>query len=345
MADKPRIRRIATEEAFSIPEVAAELRKVAQSPGTNLDLELVNMIYNSEDGGGFLDPLLDLEEKRLRIMDENGVDMHLLSLTAPGVQMFDADTATGLATLANDRLAEVIQRHPDRFAGLASFAPQSPKRAAAEMERAINKLKLNGFIVNSHTNNEYLDHPKYWPILEAAEALDAPIYIHPTPPPAPMIEPYLARGLEGPLAGFSAEVYLHTLAIITSGALDRFPNLKIVIGHLGEGLPYLMYRLDYMQHHAARPGLRGKKESTRLKKKISDYLRENIYITTSGMAWAPAIRFAQEVLGVERVLYAMDYPYQFDKAEVDATDALEISDADKKKLYQTNAEELFCLNE
>ena len=179
MAEQNHPRRIATEEAFSIPEVAAELRKVAQSPGNNLDLELVNAIYNSEDGAGFLKPLLDLEEERLRVMDENGVDMHLLSLTAPGVQMFDADTATALASLANDRLAEVVGRHPDRFAGLASFAPQSPKRAADEMERAIRRLGLNGFIVNSHTNNEYLDHPKYWPILEAAESLDACIYIHP----------------------------------------------------------------------------------------------------------------------------------------------------------------------
>ena len=105
--------------------------------------------------------------------------MHLLSLTAPGVQMFDADTATELATLANDRLAEICRQHPTRFAGLASFAPQTPKRAAKEMERAINELKLNGFIVNSHTNDEYLDDPKFWPILEAAEALDRCIYIHP----------------------------------------------------------------------------------------------------------------------------------------------------------------------
>jgi 2,3-dihydroxybenzoate decarboxylase len=208
----------------------------------------------------------------------------------------------------------------------------------------MTRLGLKGAVVNSHTHGEYLDKQKYWDIFAAAESLDAPVYIHPTPPPKPLIEPYLARGLEGPLAGFNAEVSLHVLAIITAGVLDRFPKLKIVIGHLGEGLPYLMYRLDYMQHHAARPGLRGREQGTRLKKKISDYMRENLYITTSGMAWSPAIRFAQEVLGVDRVLYAMDYPYQFEPEEVIATDQIPISHADKKKLYQTNAEVLFGLN-
>jgi 2,3-dihydroxybenzoate decarboxylase/5-carboxyvanillate decarboxylase len=134
-------------------------------------------------------------------MDEFGVDMHLLSLTEPGVQMFDADTATELATLANDRLAETIARHPTRFAGLASFAPQSPKRAAKEMERAIGQLKLNGFVVNSHTNSEYLDDPKYWPILEAAEALDSCLYIHPRGPSDGMATPFRDYMIHGAMCG------------------------------------------------------------------------------------------------------------------------------------------------
>ena len=158
-ATKP-IRRIATEEAFSIPEVAAALRDVARSPSVSQDLILVQRIYDAkvDDVQARLLPrLLDLEKERMRDMDENGVAMHLLSLTAPGVQMFDADTATELAAIANDKLGAVVKKHPKRFAGLASFAPQSPKRAVKEMERAITKLKLNGFIVNSHTNNEYFD--------------------------------------------------------------------------------------------------------------------------------------------------------------------------------------------
>src|SRR5579864_6913748 len=163
------LRRIAAEEAFSIPEIAAELRKVVHGPSSSLDKLLVQGIYDSggERGYGqmnFLDGLLDVEQRRLAEMDLLGVDMHLLSLTAPGVQMFDADTATELAALVNDRLAEIVQKHPTRFAGLATFAPHSPKRAVKEMERAIKTLKLNGFIVNSHTNNDYFDDPKFFPI-------------------------------------------------------------------------------------------------------------------------------------------------------------------------------------
>src|SRR5688572_25037939 len=170
-----KFRRIATEEAFSVPEVADALRDVARAPGSSLDLMLVKQIYDAQTDGPrarLRSMLLDLEEQRLRDMDENGVDIQLMLLTAPGVQMFDADTATDLATIANDRLAELISRHPKRFAGLATFAPHSPKRAAREMERAMKQLHLNGFVVNSHTNGEYLDDPKYWPALEAAEALD-----------------------------------------------------------------------------------------------------------------------------------------------------------------------------
>ncbi|HLF12756.1 MAG TPA: amidohydrolase family protein, partial [Gammaproteobacteria bacterium] len=184
---------------------------------------------------------------------------------------------------------------------------------------------------------------KYWPLLEAAAALNAPIYIHPTPPPAQMGKDYVYRGLEGALAGFSHEVWLHTMAIITSGAMDAFPNLKICIGHMGEGMPLLMYRFDYMQMLGERPNTRGNPQGTKLKRDISDYMKTNLYITTSGMAWAPAIKFCQEVMGVDHVIYAMDYPYQMDDFEVVATDTVPISFDDKKKLYQTNAERLFNL--
>jgi predicted TIM-barrel fold metal-dependent hydrolase len=174
-------RKIATEEACSIPEVAQGLREVARSTSNSLDMKLVGRIYNAppERSAPFLADLLDIDAGRLQVMDENSVDMHILSLTAPGVQMFDADTGVALAALANDRIAEAVRRHPKRFAGLATFAPQDPVRAVKEMERALGTLKLNGFIINSHTNNEYLDQEKFWPILEAAEALDAAIYIHP----------------------------------------------------------------------------------------------------------------------------------------------------------------------
>src|SRR5678815_2436782 len=157
------MRLIATEEAWSIPEVAEELRKVANGPSQSLDKLLIKGIYDAPtDTTGyskldFLSGLIDAEDRRLRQMDELGVDMQLMALTAPGVQMFDADTAMALAMLANDRLAALCRKYPPRFAGLASFAPHSPKRAAKEMERAIHELGLNGFMINSHTHGEYLD--------------------------------------------------------------------------------------------------------------------------------------------------------------------------------------------
>ena len=205
-----KLRTIATEEAFSIPEVAKALKCASRGPSQSLDKLLVRGIYDSNDGKGydalnFLEGLLDVEGKRLNQMDELGVDMHLLSLTAPGVQMFDADTATDLAALVNDVLADICKRHPTRFSGLAPFAPQPPRRAAKEMERAINDLKLNGFILNSHTNDEYLDDPKYCPFLEAAEALDACIYIHPRAASYGLKGPLQDYGMDSAMWGYGVE--------------------------------------------------------------------------------------------------------------------------------------------
>jgi 5-carboxyvanillate decarboxylase len=183
---KRKYRLIATEEAFTIPEQADAFRRVATGAYSNPDLDMWRgFLVSDSNAPPLLRRLHDLEGERIEIMNGSGVDMHVLSLTSPGVQMFDADTATGIAATANDRLAEVIRKHPDRFSGLASFAPQDPKRAAKEIDRAINKLKLNGLIVNSHTNGEYLDDRKYWPIFEAATAAKAAIYIHPRNMPDP----------------------------------------------------------------------------------------------------------------------------------------------------------------
>jgi 2,3-dihydroxybenzoate decarboxylase len=290
--------------------------------------------------GPLVERLGDIGDRRIADMDASGIDVQILSLTSPGVQVFDAATATSLATDTNDQLAEAIRRYPTRFAGLAAVAPHDPKAAVREMDRSVRQLGLKGVIVNSHTRGEMLDDPKFWEIFEAAEALNVPIYIHPQAPPAAMIGPYVERGLEGALWGFAAETGLHVLAIIRSGALDRFPRLRLVVGHLGEALPFWLYRLDYM-NKTARPGIRTGAAS--LNRRISEYIKENVFITTSGMAWAPAITFVQSVVGVDRVMYAMDYPYQFEVYEVEATDQVPISDEDKKKLFQTNAENVFAL--
>lgn len=335
-------KRIATEEAFLTRDIARAWDRLLEN-GLAGEPGFEAMWRGIGSNERFRSKLIDVGAGRIADMDEAGISVQVLSLTAPGVQVFDRTTATALARASNDELAAAIAARPERYAGLAALAPQDPTAAAKELERAVADLGLNGAVINSHTQGEYLDDPRYWAIFEAAEALGAPIYIHPRTPPQPMLGPYLSRGLSGPLAGFAAEVYLHVLAVITAGVFDRFPGLQLVVGHLGEGLPYMMYRLDYMQHHAAAPGLRGRPAGTRLERKISDYLRHNVHVTTSGMAWEPAIRFAQSVLGSERVLYAMDYPYQFDIAEVVATDELDIPDADKRRLYQTNAERLFSL--
>lgn len=331
-----RVRKIGTEEACSIPEVAERLGEVARSAWDNLDLKLVKSIYDAppDSPNPLLAQLLDIDEGRLAVMDENDVDMHLLSLTAPGVQMFDADSATALATLANDRLAAAVERHPTRFAALASFAPQDPTRAVREMERAIETLGMNGFVVNSHTNNEYLDQQKYWPILEAAEALDAPIYIHPRAPSDGMAAPFDDYRLEAAVWGYGMEVGTHAVRLMLSGVLDRFENLKIVIGHMGEAVPFWLWRLDYM----GAPG-RGGRAANALK--ASEYFERNFAITTSGVEDPLALRYCIDKIGVERVMWAIDHPYQPTTPAVTWIDEAPLSDTERELVCHGNAERIF----
>ena len=332
-------KRIATEEAWGPPELF-EMYLDNIKNGALVDPGFVYMwslFMGQPVFKELMVQLQDIGERRIRDMDAAGIDKMVLSLTAPGVQIFDKDTANALAISTNDQLAEAIRKHPDRYAGLAAVAPQDPPAAAKEMERAIKKLGLNGVIINSHTKGEYLDDTKYWEIFEAAEALDAAIYLHPQTPPANMVMPYLARGFERAILGFAHELSVHILGLMTSGVFDRFPKLKIVVGHGGEGLPFMLYRLDYMYENARNPFMK------KVKKLPSDYMKENMYITTSGLPWAPAITMCISVLGIDRVLYAMDYPYQYVLDEVTMTDNFPISAEDKKKLFQLNAEKVFKL--
>jgi 5-carboxyvanillate decarboxylase len=269
-------------------------------------------------------------------MDEHGVDMQLLSLTAPGVQMFDADTACELATLANDRLAEVIARHPARFAGLACFAPQAPKRAAREMERAIQQLKLNGFIVNSHTNNAYFDHPRYWPILEAAEALDRCIYIHPRAPSDGLKGPLGDYGMDGAMWGYGVEVGTHVVRMMAAGVFDRFPKLKICIGHMGEAVHFWLWRITFMSRRAQASG-----RAPRTELSMAEYFQRNFVITTSGVEDHLALDYSIRKLGVDNVLWAIDYPYQPTAPAVAFMDSAPVDDEAKAQLYHRNAERIF----
>ncbi len=337
--------RIATEEAYAPPELFERYRKLLED-GSHNDPGFASFMgfYLNNSGPRLTEiraQIQDLGERRIRDMDATGIAKQILSLTSPGVQVFDAPTAVSLATSFNDQLAEAIRKRPDRFAGLAAIAPQDPSAAAKELQRAVKSLHLKGAIVNSHTRGEYLDEPKFWEIFEAAESLGVPIYLHPNTPSPGMVGPFLERGLDGAVFGFAVETSLHILRIVFSGVFDRFPRLRMLAGHLGEGLPYWLFRIDFM--HQRLTANNRYANVPKLQRKPSDYLKENFYVTTSGMAWQPPILYAQSVLGVDRVLYAMDYPYQFVPDEVKVTDDLPISDADKKKLYQTNAEKVFAL--
>ena len=337
--------RIATEEAWAPRHLLERYRKLLQSTPAAWDPGFHSLwghfLGTTPRATALAARIQDLGEGRLRDMDASGIARQLLLLTAPGVQVFDAPTGSALARETNDELAQHIARHPTRYSGLAAIAPQDPSGAAQELERAVKTLGLKGAVVNSHTQGEYLDAPKYWEIFEAAQSLDVPLYIHPNTPSPAMIQPFLTRGLEGAVYGFAVETGLHMMRIVFAGVFDRFPRLRVVLGHLGEGLPFWLFRLDFMHRSSVAskryPGMQP------LQRKPSEYLKDNVWVTTSGMQWEPAIRYSQSVLGMDRVMYAMDYPYQFVAEEVKVTDELPISDADKKQLYQTNAERVFRL--
>jgi 5-carboxyvanillate decarboxylase len=336
------IRRIATEEAWAPTQLLEAWRRLLASksfddPGFR---SLWGFFLNQNAGytNRIIERLTDLDAGRLQDMDAAGIDMQLLLMTAPGVQVFERADAIALAKDANDEVAAACRKHPDRLAALAVVPPQDPAAAAIEMERAINKLGLQGVVINSHTKGEYLDNEKFWPIFEAAEALDAAIYIHPQTPPPNMSAEFVKRSLDGAIMGFAVEVALHVVAIVLSGAFERFPKLKIVIGHAGEGLPYWLYRLDFQQDV-----ILGSMQKNRIKGKISEYIKRNVYVTTSGMGWEPAIKFCLEQMGEDHVLYAMDYPYQYVMDEVLTHDRLPVSREVLKKLYQSNAERIFHL--
>lgn len=337
--------RIATEEAFGPSELFDEYRKLLA--GNTLDDIGFRSLWGfylgpkSPRAGVIIERLQDLGERRIRDMDETGIAKQVIALTSPGVQVFEAAKARTLAMSANDQLAEATRKHPDRFAGLVAVAPQDPGHAAKEIERGMRTLGLKGVIINSHTQGRYLDDEKFWDIFAAAQAVGAPIYLHPSTPSNGLIAPMLERGLDGAVFGFGVETALHALRIIVSGVFDRFPSLRLVLGHCGEALPFWLYRLDYMHGVSVRANRYANLKP--LKRPISEYLKENVYVTTSGMPWQPAIMFCREVLGPEHVLYAMDYPYQFVASEVAASDALPLTEAEKKQFFQTNAERLFSL--
>jgi len=337
--------RIATEEAFATREqIDCYLRMVKDGTADKGMVSLWGFYARSpsERATEIIGRLLDLGEQRIRHMDETGIDKAVLALTSPGAQpLIDVAAARGLAQRANDYLAAQVAARKDRYIGMTTLATQDPQWSAREIVRGAHELGFKGVQINSHTQGQYLDHPKFEPIFRALADTGQPLYIHPATPPDSMIEPMLESGLDGAIFGFGVETGMHLLRLIVSGIFDRYPELQIMVGHMGEALPFWLYRLDYMQQASVRS--RRYEFMRPLRKTIAEYLRSNVLITTSGMAWAPAILFTQQVVGADRVMYAMDYPYQFHADEVRVHDNLDVPLATKKKLMQTNAERWFRL--
>lgn len=337
-AQPRRLRKIATEEAWATHEVAAALRGVVRRGGRNLELALLRGMYDAPAGTPprFLPQLLDAEGPRLAEMDAHGVDMHLLSLTAPGVQMFTPDVANTRARLTNDRLAELVRRHPKRFAALASFAPQDPRAAVKEMGRAVNTLKLNGFIVNSHTDNAYLDQLRFWPILARRRRSTPRSTFTRGPPPTGWRSLSATTAWRAPSgATGSRRARTHAVRLMLSGVLDRFPRLRVVLGQMGEALPFWMWRLDFM----GAPGARAAGRPNQLKP--SEYFRRNFAITTGGVEDPLALRFCIDKLGVDGVMWAIDYPYQPTAPAVKFLESAPLSDRERSLIAHGKAERIF----
>ncbi|WP_293970034.1 amidohydrolase family protein [Sphingomonas sp.] len=328
-ARKRSYRRIATEEGFTIPEVDAAAAAANRATGG------AGMPNNPAVREAFRNAAADLGEGRIAAMDAAGLDIALLSLGSPGVQNFPVEQARELAQLANDRVAAAVRAHPARFAALATVAPQDPEAAARELERAIGTLGLNGLLINSHTAGETLDAPRFTPILDALQALDVPLYIHPRDPLPSM------RGLDLPGFnvgwGYGVEVGTHVLRLIAGGVFDRFPKLKIVIGHMGEMLPFYLDRID--NRYLWEWNFRG--ATPPLKLRPSDYFRRNIWVTTSGVNYWHPLRYTIDRVGIDRVLFAADYPYEDMARDVRAIERTPLSISEKRKLFDINASRLF----
>ena len=337
--------RIATEEAFVTQEALDMYGEILDGPDPDPGFKSLWGFYlrsMAERPVFIREGLLDLGAKRIKDMDDRGIDRAILALTSPGTQVLPKDKAVALARNSNDVLAQACKDHPERFTGMAACAPQDPEGAAREIERAVNGLGMKAVMINSHTDGHYLDEPQFAPILEAAESLDVPIYIHPNTLPRGQVEPLIAAGIDGAIFGFGVETGMHALRMIVAGTFDRFPKLQVIIGHMGEALPFWMYRLDFMHQAGVKAG-RYASSGALNKGTVSDYLKQNFIITNSGVAWEPAIKFTQDVIGKERVMYAMDYPYQCPAYEVEALDNMDMSAEDKKMFFQTNAERVFKL--
>ena len=287
--------------------------------------------------GKIYEQLCDLGDKRISEMDIAGIDVQALSLNSPGVEQLEAEEARKIARETNDFLANAIKGHPQRFAGFATLPTADPKAAAIELERRVRDYGFKGAIINGHIKGSYLDHKSFWPILERAEALDVPIYLHPTQPPKAVIDasysgfdPAVTNMLIGAGWGWHIETAIHVIRLMLGGVFDQYPKLQIIIGHMGETLPFMLQRMDRIMNT----------ETTKLKRPISAYLRENIHYTFSGFNYTSTFLDLLLEVGVDRIMFSIDYPYASMAQGREFLNKLSISPADKERIAHVNAENL-----
>jgi 2,3-dihydroxybenzoate decarboxylase len=316
----PRERIVAIEEHFWIPELRD---RYSGSRG-----------ISAHTPAGELD---DLGEIRLRNMDAAGIDVQVISHMQPGTQIFEAETAIAMARKANDALYGATRAHPARFFGFAELPTIDPPAAAAELERAVTRLSFKGALINGLTAGAFLDEKRFWCIFERAQALDVPIYFHPGIPHPAVTQAYYSDYRRGDFPfltvawGFTAETALQAIRLVVSGVFDAYPRLKIILGHLGETIPFTLWRCDWLLRHVgARSG-------------FADIFREHFYLTTSGSFQQSALACCIAELGIERIMFAVDYPYNSSAEGVAFVREARISSADKAKILHENADRLLRL--
>jgi uncharacterized protein len=284
--------------------------------------------------------LADVSEGRIAEMDEAGIDVQVLSLNSPGVEQLPPEEAVSLARSSNDSLAKAVERHPDRFAGFAAIPTSAPEKAAGELERTVREFGFKGALINGHSRGRYLDDTFFWPIFERAEALGVPIYLHPTMPPQPVTQTYYIGnfpdtsmtpgGFPGAAWGWHIETAVHVIRLVLAGVFDKYPKFQLVMGHLGEGLPFFLQRLDRILSVQA----------TKLDRAFASYLRENVHYTISGFNFIQPFLDLFLQVGVDRIMLSADYPYAPMSEAVAFLNQLPISPEDKKRIAHKNAQRL-----